>query len=374
MWMYRSAAAAVLLAPFAVQAEVLPEDRADVMYHRYEGDNITIEGPSLVVRKNLGSHLSMKGTYYVDSITSASIDVVTNASAYTEERTETGFGVDYLRGRTTVSMGFSNSDENDFTAQTGYLQISQGMFGDLTTVSMGYSQGKDEVRRTGDDAFLENAERRNFRLGLTQILTRKLILGLNYEGITDEGYLNNPYRTVRYLNDDGSFSFQPEQYPNTRTSNAASVTGRYHLPVKGALYGDYRWFEDTWGIGADTYQVGYTQEFGERWTLDAHVRMYSQNSADFYSDLFPRENAQNFLARDKELSTFQSQTFGIGLRYEFAQNGLGFIDRGTINLKYDHIQFNYDDFRNIPAGGNPGEEPLFEFTAGVVQFFMSLWF
>ncbi|MEM9058098.1 MAG: DUF3570 domain-containing protein, partial [Pseudomonadota bacterium] len=323
------AAAVLLSAAPGVQAEVLPDDRVDVMYHRYEGDNITIEGPSLIVRKNLGSHLSMKGSYYVDSITSASIDVVTNASAYTEERTETGLGIDYLRGRTTLSVGFSNSEENDFSAQTGYLQISQGMFGDLTTLSMGYSQGQDEVRRTGDTEFVENAERRNYRLGLTQILTRKLILGLNYEAITDEGYLNNPYRTVRYLNDDGTFSFQQEVYPNTRTSNAASITARYHMPFKGALYGDYRWFEDTWGIGADTVQLGYTHELAGRWTLDAHVRLYSQNAADFYNDLFPRESAQNFLARDKELSTFESQAFGVGVRYDFATNGLGFIDRGT---------------------------------------------
>lgn len=377
MWMKASALTVGvfgLLAATAGHSEVLPDDRADALYHRYEGDNVTIEGPSLLVRKNLGSHLSMQGSYYVDSITSASIDVVTNASAYNEERTETGFGLDYLRGRTKLSVGFSNSEENDFSAQTAYLAISQGMFGDLTNVSMGYSRGSDEVRRTGDAEFREDADRQNYRLGLTQVITRKLIMGLSFEAITNEGFLNNPYRTVRFLNDDGGFSFQPELYPNTRTSNAVSINGRYHLPYKAAVYGDYRWFEDTWGIAADTYQVGYTQELGERITLDAHVRLYSQNNADFYSDLFPRESAQNFLARDKELSTFDSQSVGVGFRYEFATGGKGFIDRGTLNLKYDQIHFDYADFRNIPAGGNPGEEPLFNFSAGVLQFFLSIWF
>ena len=48
----------------------------------------------------------------------------------------------------------------------------------------------------------------------------------------------------------------------------------------------------------------------------------------FYSDLFDRVNQQNFLARDKELSTFTSQTMRIGASYEFADEFKG-------NLRHD---------------------------------------
>ena len=87
-------------------------------------------------------------------------------------------------------------------------------------------------------------------------------MALNYEAITDEGYLNNPYRVYRYLNDplDPSAGFQQatEVYPNTRTSDAAGVKFLYHLPWRGTLGTGYRYFTDDWGIDAHTGQIGYT--------------------------------------------------------------------------------------------------------------------
>ena len=55
---------------------MLPEDRADLLYHRYDGGGITIDGPSVLVRKKFGESFSATANYYVDVISSASIDVV----------------------------------------------------------------------------------------------------------------------------------------------------------------------------------------------------------------------------------------------------------------------------------------------------------
>jgi hypothetical protein len=49
-------AAAVLLG--VARAGVLPDDRADLMYHRYEGGGLTVDGPSVLVRKKFGDHVS----------------------------------------------------------------------------------------------------------------------------------------------------------------------------------------------------------------------------------------------------------------------------------------------------------------------------
>ena len=61
-------------------AGVLPDDRADVLYHLYDGGGVEIDGPSVLVRKKVGKSLSFVGNYYVDMISSASIDVITTAS------------------------------------------------------------------------------------------------------------------------------------------------------------------------------------------------------------------------------------------------------------------------------------------------------
>ena len=140
--------------------------------------------------------------------------------------------------------------------------------------------------------------------------------------------------------------------------------------------------DSTWGIGANTFEVGYTHPM-RQWIFDVGYRYYAQNNADFYRDLFDRPNQQNFLARDKELSTFNSIAFRVGASYEFAQTGWRFVKKGSVNLFYDRIEFKYDDFRDArvsqllttdPNFRPAGSEPLYEFGANVIQMFVSIWF
>jgi hypothetical protein len=370
----------------AAIAAVLPEDRADALYHYYDGGGVEISGPSLLVRKQVLENVSVYGNYYVDSITSASIDVqvLTAASTYEEERTETSFGVDYLVGDGILSFAIGSSEENDYTADTLNFGIAQEVFGGLTTVSMGYTRGSDVVGQNGagNESFAEDVDRRKYRLGISQVLTKNLLTSLSYEAITDEGYLNNPYRAYRHLDpaNPGIYLFKQEVYPRTRSSNAVALRGRYHMPYRAAIHGGYRFFTDTWGIEGHTLELGYTHPYRQAWTFDFGYRFYSQTQADFYSDLFPFEDSQNFLARDKELSTFVSHSLHFGVKYDFMEAGWGFLDKGTVNLFYNHILFDYDNFTDLSityAPGSepaPGNEPLYSFSADVIQFFVSFWF
>ena len=358
-------------------AGVLPDDRADALYHSYDGGGVEITGPSVLVLKNVSQNFALSGNYYVDSISSASIDVVTTASPYSEKRTEYSLGVDYLHGNSVMAVSYTNSDEDDYQANTASFGISMDMFGNMTTVNMGYARGWDVVGNNNDPDFSEDVDRQNYRIGLTQVITKDLLMEFNYEGITDEGFLNNPYRSVRYLDPTSpiGYSYEPEVYPNTRTSNAFAVRSLYYLPYRASTYAEYRFFDDTWGIRAHNAEIGYIHPLSSGWLFEARYRYYTQNSADFYSDLFPRRDSQNFLARDKELSNFSSNTLGFSVSYDFVQNGWRWIDRGSVNLSYDHIWFNYDDFRDLRDTSAPvGDEPLYKFSADVAQFFVSIWF
>ena len=361
----------------AGHAGVLPEDRADVLLHSYDGGGVTIQGPSLLVRKQFAQKFSVSANHYVDKVNSASIDVVTTASPYEEERTQQSVGLDYLHDRWMMNIGFMNSEENDYSAETFSFGISQDIFGDLTTVSLGYSLGNDTVGRRGDANFLEETERQHYRLGVSQILTKNLMLGFSFETITDEGFLNNPYRQVRYADPTTpqGYSYERELYPRTRSSDAGALRLRYYLPYRAAVHAEYRQYGDTWAIEADTFELGYTHPIELGWTFEGRFRSYSQNKADFYSDLFPRSQYQNFLARDKELSTFTSQTVRLGASYDIVRGGWKFVERGTVNVILDHMLFDYEDFRDLRVTGfPPGSEPLYSFDANVLQVFVSFWF
>ena len=302
-------AALFLCAP--AHAGVLPDDRADILYHLYDGGGVEIDGPSVLVRKKAGKNLSVVGNYYVDMVSSASIDVVTTASPYTEERKQWSLGADYLRGDTTMRFGYTNSTESDYDANTYNFSVSQDMFGSLTTLTLSYALGNDTVGKSGDPAFERDLDKQIYGVGLTQILTKNLIATLNFETMTDEGYLNNPYRSVRYLNASDilgrGYSFEEELYPNTRTSNALGIRARYFLPYRAAIESEYRFFTDTWDIESHTASLTYVHPWRD-YTFEGKFRYHDQTGAHFYRDLFPRSEATNFRGRDKELSPLTSYT------------------------------------------------------------------
>lgn len=370
-WGSRWLLLAMMLLATTASAATLPVDKVDVLYHRYDGGGMVIDGPSVLVRKSAGPQLSFTGQYYVDSVSAASVDVLATASKYTEERTEYTAGVDYLYDKAILSLGYTNSSENDYEANTLYLSVNQEFFGGLTTLKMGYAQGWDEVGMTGNDGFEEDADRRNYQLGISQVLTKNSLLGLDLEAVTDEGFLQNPYRQNRYLDpaDPSSFLYQPERYPQTRTSLAVAGRALYYLPYRASLRGEYRFFNDSWGIQAHTVEMAYVHPLGPRWVVEGRVRYYTQDQADFYSDLYAYENALTHLARDKELSRFSGTTLGAGVSYEWRQSGLPGVDRLQFSLLLDYLDFSYDNFRDVTAPGNylPGEEPLYSFDAFVTR-------
>ena len=368
-------------------AGVLPEDRADVMWHVYKGGDITIQGPSVLVRKKVGDNLSLSANYYEDMISSASIDVKLSASPYHETRKQESLAADYLHGKSTYSAGFITSKEPDYKANTEYFAVSQDMFGDLTTLTLGYRRGWDQVYRDikapqgfieNDPTFHERADHRGYSLSLSQILTRNAILGFNYELLTDQGYLANPYRKIRFLSpgQGAGFTLADQVYPNTRTSSSASVQLKYYLPYRAALTGQYRFFHDTWGITAHTAQIDYTHPVRKHLILDGSFRYYHQGPADFYSDLFPRANYQNFMARDRELAAFNSYTVGAGASWLFAMPFVPALGKNSINLRVDHLMIDYSDFRNALLAGTygAGNEPLYKLNANIFQVFVSIWF
>jgi len=360
--LYRMGAIILLMCMYAVhgQAAVLPDERADGMYHYYDGGGVRVTGPALLVRKNVTDNVAVSGSYYADTVSCASIDVVTTASPFKEKRTEYGAGVDYLHNDSLMSLSVSKSDESDYTADTLSINYSQDVFGGMTTVSMGYSRGKDTVLENNNPSFSDYVNRYQYRLGVSQILTQTLQVNLDYEAITDEGYLNSPYRSARIYG-----AAVPEQYPRTRDSQAVAFRALKYLLPDSSIRFEYRYFWDTWDIAADTVEIAYNTYVGKPWLVELRYRYYSQNNASFYSDDFTQK--QNYMARDKELSTFKSHAIGGKLTYTFEKHP-SFLTKSTLNVGYDHIKFNYDDFTDVRT------QALYAFDANVVQLFLSLWF
>lgn len=366
-------------------AAVLPDERIDVLYHGYDGGGAEIDGPSILVRKNIGTAVSVSANYYVDMVSSASIDVQATASPYSEERKESGFSGQYMVDRSTLKFGYTQSKENDYDATTYTFGIDQSFFGDLTTLGFGVSFGEDVVGQNTDPTYQRDLQRRKYSVNASQIVTKNLLASLSFDSATDQclnltddqSCLNNPYRSVRYLNGTGGYLYQRELYPHTRNSDALGLRAIYYLPYRASIRAELRKFSDSWGIDADNAELRYLHPYGERFLFEVKYRIYDQTGADFYSDLFPYRDAQNFLARDKELSPFSSTTIGLGVTYKIPAGFIPWFDKSTANLYWDHFDIDYDDFRDVrvsPTDYAAGEEPLYSLQADVIRLYFSFWF
>jgi len=348
-----------LFASGTARAIPLPEDKGEAMYHLYEGGGVTAQGPALLVRKSLADKVSLSGSLYVDAVSNASIDVVTTASPFKETRTAYDLGVDYVYRDASVSFGMYHSQEPDYTADSFSLDVSQEVFGGMTTVAIGFTRAIDAVEKKDSPEFSDYAKHWQYRLGLTQVLTARLLASANLEVVSDDGYLGSPYRVARVFG-----AAVPERNPRTRTSRALKFRLIGDLGERNAARVEYRYFWDTWDIKAHTLEGGYSTYFGEGWLADGLLRVYSQDKALFYSDNATTETT--YVSRNRQLSTFRSYTVGGKLSYVYKRVPGQYEVK--LNGSYERIQFDYSDFTDLRTG-----KP-YEHAANVLQLYLSATF
>jgi hypothetical protein len=381
----RVAAAAAILLIRTTGADVLPDDRADLFYSKYSGGGMDITGESALVRKKFTENFAVEANYFVDKVSGASIDVLSQASQIKDERIQKSGTVEYVHDKTTYTASYVSSVERDYRADTASFALKQDMFGDLTTLSLAFSNTNDKVGENNGTAFvpviswLGHAQSQSYDIDLSQILTKNLIAGVNFNVITDHGYLANPYRSVRFKADTPTgYSLGSQVYPDTRTSTAVQLETKYFLPYRAAITGSWRYFRDTWDIVGNTFELDYTQPISNVWILEGRVRYYRQNHANFYSDLFDYAGEYRFEGRDQDLAAQYNYTIGGKATYAFLPNGWKMFKRATVTFDVSRITFHYLDFTNIKSYGlpqyQPGAEPLYQFNATVYQIYMSMFF
>ena len=352
-----------VIATQAATAATLPEDRAELVYHSYDGGGVKATGPALLVRKSLADRVSFSASYYVDAVSNASIDVVTTASPFKETRKTYDLGMDWLVRDSIVSLGVYTSREPDYNVDTASLDVSHEVFGGMSTVSLGFTRSSDEVLAVNEPNFKERARHWQYRAGLTQVLSPRWIASFNIEAVSDEGYLGSPYRAARVFG-----AAVPERMPRTRSSRAIKLRTIYDFgdgPWRTAVRVEYRHFWDNWDIKAGTVEIGASQYFGGNWLVDVGWRSHAQDKALFYSD-----NAQTetrFVTRNRQLSTFKSDSLIAKATWTPRSDWTNKYDLKLTGV-FERKQFRFDDFTDSRTGAK------YEHDANLFQILVSARF
>jgi len=328
-----------------------PEDEASLGYNYYDGGGITVHGPTVILKKTLQSDLSIEAGARVDIVSSASIDVVTQASKYSEERQEYVLGLSKTLGETLWTTRYTVSDESDYSSDNLSIALAHDLLDKNVTLSLQVARSWDQVGRNDDPSFgWKDFNRTVYALGLTQSLSPRWLAQFNYELTADDGLINNPYRSVLTLRGGAT----PENYPDARTGQAWVLRSSYGFPggenagIKRTLQMDYRYYQDTFDVRSHTGKILYQHYLGSHWLIGGFYQFHAQEAASFYGDRLPA--SQTFKARDKELSKFSDHWLGGSLRFEPGSRQWGWVKDPYFKVGISFLFFNYDNFTDPRTG------------------------
>ena len=302
----------------------------------------------------VGAHGLVNAHFLVDSITSASQSAgAVNAKQFTENREEGGLGythaIEAPFGDESIVDGIRVGGEGKYSTESDYKSFYIGARGEMdlaeknTTVGAGFGYGHDKVSggasgglgqimlqcKQGEPDQPEcPLDSYSGFASVSQLLTRRAIVGATYDVAALRGYQSNPYRSAIV-----GMNTMRETHPTSRTRHAIALSARYYFDqTRTTVIAQYRYYRDNWlkhgaiGAGAHTPELRIVQEVGSTVDASLRYRFHTQLAAFFYQDRYNMEPADGFVSDDVKLSAFRShtveakvgmlgETFGLGGRF-----------------------------------------------------------
>jgi len=304
-----------------------------------DNDHTQVVSPLVRAQADVTPTTNVSAGYVVDIVTSASIDLVTQASAKTihDVRHQGSLGASHLRGEWTLSGGYVYSTENDYASHGVSAGLERRLFSNNTTLHAGYALSLNKVGRAGDLNFSRDLQVQTLGATWTQILTPTFATQLAYTFASADGYQASPYRfvPVRTARREPAQLWVPESDPLQRYKNAITAGANLYLGSDSSIQGDYRFFVDSWGIMSHTFQLRYLVNFSEKVELRVRNRFYTQSAASFYRGNYGE--VMTFMTIDRELGSLWSEMFGFKLGWKV-------IPTLELEAKSEVFYFSYADF------------------------------
>ena len=228
-----------------------------------------------------------------------------------------------------TSLGANAALSRDFNRKNTTLTVHASRFADsinpMGGVPVGLSQMPAPTHRPDlkdDDGGGGNGDNKSVTdlgVGLTQVLTRRTLLSLNYTNSRLSGYQSDPYKLVSVVDANGDpvplsatlDEYLYEKRPDRRHKNAAAAELIQNLG-RDVLTLSYRYFDDDWGITSNTGEVAYRLNFAPDRYLQPNFRQYHQSAADFYRRfLVQGAAAPEFASADYRLGDLSAVSYGL---------------------------------------------------------------
>lgn len=299
----------------------------------------SIHQPQAEVVARLGDRVTQRIWLPVDAVTAASpdhsrfgkpydaVDAVTTASRSTLTGTLDTFTRYQIDRVTEVGFRAAFHIEEPFESWIVGLSGSRSFAEDNTVVGASLNQIVDWFDRFDLDGNRHGRATRatsNVNADVTQVLSPTTIANLAYGGTLQRGELSNTWSSVM-LNDGMRGD---ERLPASRWRHAVAARVSQWLPWQGALLASYRFYFDSWSIGAHSAEGTLTQRVWPGVLLRANYRYHRQTAPGFFT-IAADPTATGFRTSDSDLGAFHAQTIGGAVVLDLP------VLRGTRDLHLD---------------------------------------
>lgn len=280
------------------------------------------------------------------------------------------------RMRRTI-YGINASTETDYSSVGLSAKLLQDFNDRLTTLTVGIAGNYDSVMPVGgapvplqlmsevvapppgSESEGESGQSKivtDAIIGITQVVSRRALMQLNYSVGYSNGYLTDPYKFVSVI--DGSsgatLDYRYESRPDTRLRQSFFWETVYHFN-QDVVHFSYRYFWDDWGIRANTADLHYRLELGKGSYLQPHLRYSVQSAANFYvHSLTNTDPVPAYASADYRLGDLTTATVGIKFGMPVSSHSELSLRLESITQSGDShpadaigIQKNYDLFPTI---------------------------
>jgi hypothetical protein len=260
-----------------------------------------------------------------------------------------------------IKLGLNGSTEYDYQSLGVSATYLQDFNNRNTTLSAGLAFNNDTIspvggvptplgnmreagtgtNRVGGD---DTKTLTDFILGITQVISRKTLVQLNYSLGMYDGYLTDPYKIITVVDQNGlpatsaftngDLPYIYEKRPDSRQINSLYFKTVHHL-TRDVINFSYRYFWDDWGITSNTFDLKYRYEIG-RGYLQPQVRYYLQDAADFYvHNLKLGDPLPDTASSDYRLAKMTTTTLSLKYGHAVGENSEWSIRAGFMNQSVD---------------------------------------
>ena len=297
---------------------------------------------------------SIDGSYLVDVISAASVDIISTASRrWTEVRQAGELRGSFKPGDVGGAVQSSVSSEPDYFAYAAGATLTRDFNDRNLTILVGYGYGHDTIGRTGTpfSVYSHSFSHQKITAAVTLLLDRRTVVALSADVAVERGDQSKPYRYVPL--------FAPSVAPSvpagatldlvTRLRSAGAVLEQLPLArdrfgitarlarrfsgatarLEGHAYGD------SWGLVAISGDGRALFDWGRRWSLGPHLRYYVQSPVSFWKLAYVSSGSDVPALRtgDRELGPLMNLTAGGSVHW--AVGPAGRVDAWVLSAHAD---------------------------------------